>query len=242
MRHHPRFNSESHFYFASFPSPQDWWEFLKVSIKEESISYSRKKRRQLCRDHVFYTNKLISLRQRLVDGDNSVVNTIQDIESCLKAIYTKEIEGILIRSRVEWLEEGERPTHYFFQLQSSRAQKSHMSLIYNSSGAEVFSQEEIAQVHVDFYSSLFSQEPIDLNFQDDLLFSLSRQLTSHQASLCEGAMTVDEISFAIKNMNTNKSPGPDGLTVEFYRKFWDLLSPYLIRIYNVLMLAKCVIL
>ena len=33
-------------------------------------------------------------------------------------------------------------------------------------------------------------------------------------------------------MNTNKSPGPHSLTVEFYRKFWDLLSPYLIRIYN----------
>ena len=55
---------------------------------------------------------------------------------------------------------------------------------------------------------------------------------SDQASLCEGAITVDEISFAIKNMNTNKSPGPDGLTVEFYRKFWNLLSPYLVRVYN----------
>ena len=61
---------------------------------------------------------------------------------------------------------------------------------------------------------------------------LSRQLSSDQASLCEGAITVDEISFAIKNMNTNKSPGPDGLTVEFYRKFWNLLSPYLVRAYN----------
>ena len=45
-------------------------------------------------------------------------------------------------------------------------------------------------------------------------------------------MIVDEISFAIKNMNTFKSPGPDGLPVEFYRKFWNLLSPYLIRVYN----------
>ena len=43
---------------------------------------------------------------------------------------------------------------------------------------------------------------------------------------------IDEISFAVKNMNTNKSPGPDGLTVEFYRKFWNLLSPYLVWVYN----------
>ena len=230
-------------YFASFASPQDWWEFLKLSIKEESISFSRQKRRKLCRDRVVLTNKLISLRQQLVDGDNSVVDLINDIECRLKAIYTKEVEGILIRSRAEWLEDGERPTRYFFQLQSSNAQKSHVSSIYDSSGVEVFSQEEIEQAHVDFYSSLFSNEPIDFDSQDDLLSSLSHQLLPHQSSLCEGAMTIDEISFAVKNMNTNKSHGPDGLSVEFYRKFWDLLSPYLVLVYNAcLKLARCVIL
>lgn len=218
-------------YFASFAS-QDSWEFLKVSIKEESISFSRQKHHQLCRDRVFLTNRLLSLHQRLVDGDNSVVDSIHNIECRLKAIYTKEIEGILICSHAEWLEDGERPTRYFFQLQSSNVQKSHMSSIYDSSGAEVSSQKEIEQAHVDFYSSLFSEEPIDLNFQDDLLSSLSRQLSSHQLSLCKGAMTIDEISFAVQNMNANKPPGPDSLTIEFYRKFWDVLSPHLVRVYD----------
>ena len=69
-------------------------------------------------------------------------------------------------------------------------------------------------------------------FQDDLLSSLSRQLSPHQSSLCEGTMTIDEISFAVENMNTNKSPGPDGLTVEFYRKFWDILAPHLVLVFN----------
>lgn len=101
-------------YFTSFTSPRDWWEFLKVSIKEESISFSHQKRRKLSRHSLFLMNKLISLHQRLVDGDNSVVDSIQDIECRLKAIYTEEIEGILICSWAEWLAEGERPTHYFF--------------------------------------------------------------------------------------------------------------------------------
>ena len=115
------------FYSASFASPQDWWEFLKVSIKEESISFSRRKRRQLCRDRVLLTNKLIRLRHRLVGGDNSVVALIQDVECRLKAIYTKEIEGILVRSRAEWLEEGERPSRYFFSFAVfSRTEKSNI--------------------------------------------------------------------------------------------------------------------
>ena len=209
-------------FLSAFNSFQDWWEFLKQSIKEESISFSRKKRRQLGRDRVFLTNKLISLRHRLVDGDNSVVDSILDTESRLKALYTKELQGIIVRSRAEWLEEGERPSRYFFQLQKTKAQKCQISSVYDSNGVEVFSQDEIEKAHVDFYSGLFSEEPIDLNVQNDLLSSLPRHLSNDQALLCEGAMTLDEIAFAVKNMNTNKCPGPDGLTVEFFRKFWDL--------------------
>ena len=68
---------EDHVSFSScFPSIQDWWEFLKESIKEESIYFSRNKCRQLHRDEVFLTNRLIRLRQRLVDGDISVINSI----------------------------------------------------------------------------------------------------------------------------------------------------------------------
>ena len=106
----------------------------------------------------------------MVDGDDSVVASIQDAECRLKAIYTREMEGILVRSRAEWLEEGESPTRYFFQLQSSNAQKSHISSIYNLAGFEVSSQTGIEQAHVGFYSSLFSEEQIDVSSQDDSFF------------------------------------------------------------------------
>ena len=45
-------------------------------------------------------------------------------------------------------------------------------------------------------------------------------------------MTLDKMTFALKKMNSNKAPGPDGLTVEFYVKFWDRLGPYLCRVLN----------
>ena len=219
-------------FLPCFPCLQDWWEFFKQSVKEESISYSRKKRRQLQRDQVMLTNKLIRLRQRLVDGDSSVISLISDTECRLKALRIKQAEGIIIRSKAEWLEEGERPSRYFFNLQKMKAQRSHISSVYDSNSIEVFSQEDIEKAHVDFYTQLFSEEPIDTDFQNDLLSSLSRKLTPDQASSCEGEMTLEELTSAIKNMNRNKSPGPDGLSVEFYVKFWDRLSPYLCCVLN----------
>ena len=216
-------------FLPSFASLQDWWEFLKLSIKEESIAFSHNKQRRLRKQQVSLTNKLIRLRQRLVDGDDTVSILISDTESQLKARWVKEIEGIMIRSRAQWLE-GKRPSCYFFNFQRIKAQKSHISSVYDLNGTEVSSQEEIEKAHVDFYSCLFSKEPVGVALQDDLLSSLQCELSSDQASSCEGQMTLDEMTFALKKMNSNKASGPDGLSVEFYVKFWDRLGPYLCRV------------
>ena len=55
------------------------------------------------------------------------------------------------------------------------------------------SQKEIEKAHIHFHSQLFSEEPIDLSAQDDLLSSLSYHLSPDQASLCEVEVTLEEI-------------------------------------------------
>ena len=42
----------------------------------------------------------------------------------------------------------------------------------------------------------------------------------------------DEVKNIIKNMKNNKTPGNDGIPIEFYKIFWNQIGKYLLRSLN----------
>ncbi|CAM2103349.1 unnamed protein product [Caretta caretta] len=82
-----------------------------------------------------------------------------------------------------------------------------------------------------FYASLFSPDLTDHSACRVLWEELPMVSVSDQDRL-ELPLTLAEFSEALRRMPTNKSPGMDGLTVEFYRVFWDVLGPDLVTVWT----------
>ena len=50
------------------------------------------------------------------------------------------------------------------------------------------------------------------------------RLSEEQKQSCEGEIFVEEITAILNSFESNKSPGNDGIPIEFYKRCWELIS------------------
>lgn len=166
--------------------------------------------------------------------DRSIIN---DVESQLFSLISKEAEGSKIRSCAQWFEEGEKPTRYFFRLEKKRADANSFESLLDGNGIEKKSQPDLVNILTNYYNDLFSKDLLDMQVQTEIIDDLSFLLTDFERNLCEGPFTATELSAALEGLQTGKSPGSDGLPTEFYSRFWNVLRESLLSVLNEAILA-----
>ena len=139
---------------------------------------------------------------------------------------------MIVRSKELWVEQGEKPTKYFFNLEKMRQQKKEITELKSHSGELLSDSEDIRKEMNDIYQDLVSEEEVDLEAQDWLLDQLSMPLDEQDQASCEGLLTVEECHEALNGKDTGKSPGTDGLKAKFYIAFWAVLGSDLVEVLN----------
>ena len=71
-----------------------------------------------------------------------------------------------------------------------------------------------------------------MQIQTEIIDDLDLSFSDSEREQCEGLFTKEELSAALKGLQTGKSPDSDGLPVEFYSAFWDLLCDPLLSVLN----------
>ena len=220
-------------------NPNTQWDALKCVITGISMEYfaRKKKERKKEKDHL---NKEIEIMKSQlsenVSKNKQLLTTIADLEDKLDKLYDFETKGLIIRSRVRWLEEGEKNSKYFCNLENRSWQKKTISTIKDGEGKLSSDPDKILKEIHDFYENLYSnsqnQNSSDDNFQD--LFNKINipKLTDSEKELLEKPLSKQEIVDVIKSMKTNKAPGFDGLPIEFYVVFWPDICDMLLDSFN----------
>ena len=49
---------------------------------------------------------------------------------------------------------------------------------------------------------------------------------------CEGKITIEECERTLGSFETGKTPGSDGIPIEFYKTFWPLIGDFMVNSFN----------
>lgn len=106
--------------------------------------------------------------------------------------------------------------------------------VYGADGILRSSAEEVLQTFVDFYKSLYSPIPPYVNtallgFSEGLNMSA---LSDETRLSLDAPFTGEVVALAIDSFPNGKSPGSNGLPVEWYQYYMKQLSPHLLTLYN----------
>ena len=80
----------------------------------------------------------------------------------------------------------------------------------------------VKKVFRDHYEARFNK-PIATRLK--LNFPFPKRLSTEQVDDLERGVSHDEIRSAVWDCGDNKSPGPDGFTFEFFKKYWKFIGP-----------------
>ena len=138
-------------------------------------------------------------------------------------LYDEKCKGAQVRSRAKWIKEGEKSTKYFFSLEKKHQSQNIINELCTDQNDIVHSNNDILGEMCTFYENLYSSKQVNDGDIDNYLSTLNVRnvLSEKDQELCDKFPSLEECEEAVKNMKSNKSPGLDGLTSEFYKCFWN---------------------
>ena len=135
-------------------------------------------------------------------------------------------KGAYVRSKARWIEKGEKNNTYFLRLEKIH-QTTNVIKKLKGDNSEIYENNEVLKCMCDFYENLYKCSNIDQDNIDRFLEEIhTPSLTEQDKLFCDAFPTMDECGEAIKSMKNNKSPGFDGIPVEFYKIFWNDIKHY----------------
>jgi exonuclease III len=242
-----RTSFEAELYLLMLQTNPEWdphmkLEFAKVMIRTKAAEYSLKFKKQVEDKHnniMLEINRLQELKSLMCSDTQHALHSFITMDDVDKDLFSLDIDldkvlqdkttMLASKSRIKWLELGEKSNKYFLNLNKSFQNKSYYkSFIVDNK--EIFDPESKVKAVFDFYSLLYDKRPTDdpSQFLDKLELS---ELTCNCNEVLSSPLSKEELVKVLKACGDTAS-GPDGIGYKLLKSCWSFYGDILIDSWN----------
>ena len=211
-------------------NPAIKWELVKIRVSEFAIDYANKKAAQRKELTSTLKAKIHQLTNDIAINKNQ--NSIDQLEQCsieLEEINRKKAQSVIFRSKARWVEDGERNSKYFFNLEKANFRHKTVHQLITEDNIVTSNVDEILLECKKFYGNLYR---LKNSTSFSLINNYGKTVSNEDNIALSRTLSVEEIGNALKTFKDNKSPGCDGLTAEVYKIFWPKIKQTLFEYYR----------
>ena len=156
-------------------------------------------------------------------SNEQVQGDFAQVAGHLLSFERSKAEGQRLRSRLQWKGKGDQCSKEFFRAHRQRSNASHITELDDEDGTTHTNQADLARICHRYYQKLYTgREETNEGAMTQILSHLSDSLSTQAKTARSALPTTEELHHALMDMKVGKSPGPDGILLEFYRSFWDI--------------------
>ncbi|MCU7801037.1 MAG: reverse transcriptase family protein, partial [gamma proteobacterium symbiont of Lucinoma myriamae] len=210
-------------------SDQLFYDVLLMEIRGKTISYASFKKRQ-------GENKETKLMEEIEKIEKHLNINHELLDSKRKELYEirqKKLEGVKMRSKAKWIDDGEKVTKYFCNLENRNFVSKCMNSLKKENGDIIKDHLEILNETMLFYKQLYSKKNVNEFDLNNLCSEFNvPKIEGNDKMHLDGLITYQELLDCLKKTSNNTSPGFDGFTYEFFKFFWRDLGHFMLRAIN----------
>lgn len=116
-------------------------------------------------------------------------------------------------SKQFWLRDGDQKSKFFHLATKQRRKSNQITSLQNSNGDSIEWGAGLEETMIEYFSTLFSATTTEW---EEVTACVSTKVTMEQNAFLMAEVEEKEVKAALFSMYPEKSPGPDGMSPDFY--------------------------
>ena len=208
-----------------------WWEVGKLYFKMLAIQYCVQMQKNI-RSKQDELTQFITIEKTKANPNQ---DKIQEAHQHLQDIDNYKISGSIIRSKEKMILEQEKPIKFFFDQEKQKQKRKaikQLQTIENDKIITLTNGFQILNYCKKFFSDLYTKTQTNAQIQENLLNPLKAKIANEENKKLTEQITFEELKSEIFQLENVKSPGIDGIPIEFCKSYYEYIKNDLLQLYN----------